>query len=526
MKQQELKDIRTKLPWGRIQPDVNLQHIQGSPQQLKEVIAQEIEPLYKILTQADMLREFYPSGHLINSEVYYPNIYRSEEVAEVDENGIPTGKTTTNRYVEHVPRYAFAFQQMITIKRLIHIIGNDIQWDTEKRTLTKEEENIVFTFKRGWLSKNMELAVYDAVKSALIVGDSAIVGYLDKGKFAWKTLSYFTNRDILFPHYDSFGELEVFARQYNDYDETGKAVTTWLEVWDSQYLSRYRRDKGGATGIVNHIKEMFGLSGFNLVSKEKHGFPFVPVAYTRRQEGPAWNASQDSIDGYELAFSEMAQNNHMFGTPIMYLQGEQVEMAHDMNGSIRVLTMGSDDKAGYLEGQSAADSYQKQLDINYKMIFKQSFAVETPPISGNSDISGAAIKILYSDANEIATVDANDFLPFVTTLAKIYAYGYGMESGNPISFQQVPLAPWIKPYMPVNESSMVNDLATAVGAGFISKETASERISFYSDTTEWDKIIKENKEQQQADLLYEMDKAQNSTQDEEEEPKDTEEVEE
>ena len=505
MKQQELRDIRTKMPWGRIQPDSNLTHIQSSPTRLRDCVVNETEPMYKVLTQADMLREFYPSGHLINSEIYYPNIYRSEEVAEVDKDGNPTGRTITNRYVEHVPRYAFAFQQMIVVKRLIHIIGNDIQWDTEQQALSDEEKNIVFTFKRGWLSKNMELAVYEGVKSALIVGDSAIVGFMENGKFGWKALSYFTNRDILYPHYDNFGNMSVFARQYNDYDENGKELTTWLEVWDKEYLTRYRRDKGGATGIINNIKEMFGLSGFNMISKKKHGFPFVPVAYTRRQEGAVWNASQDSIDGYELAFSEMAQNNHMFGTPIMYLQGDEVEMSHDMNGSIRVLTMGSDDKAGYLEGQSAADSYQKQLDINYKMIFKQSFAVEAPPISGNADISGAAIKILYSDANEIATVDANDFQSFVSDLAKLYSYGYGIESGNPISFQQIPLTPWIKPYMPVNESSMVSDLATAVSAGFISKETASERISFYSDTTEWDKIIKENKEQQEADLLYAMD---------------------
>lgn len=505
MKTKELRDIRIKKPWGRIQPDNSLKYHMGVPQRLRESEVHSDEPLYKIMTQADMLREFYPSGHLINNETYYPNIHRQEIVEVLDEDGHPTGKVEIKRYVEHVPRYSFAFQQIITVKRLIHVIGNDVQWDTTKTELTPEEENIVFDFKRGWLSKNMELAIYENIKSSFIVGDSALVGYLDGGKFGWKTLSYFSNGDTLYPHFDSNGKLTLFARQYNDYDEDGKTITVWLEVWDDTYLYRYRMDKGGASKVINAIKGVFGLSGFTLVSKEPHRFPFLPVAYVRRQEGSVWNASQDSIDGYELAFSEMAQNNHMFGIPIMYLQGEQVEASHDMNGSIRVLTMGKDDKAGYMTAQSASESYQRQLDINYKMIFKQSFAVEAPQISGNSDISGAAIKILYSDANEIATTDANDFQPFVEAVAKIFAYGYGIEDGHSIDFQNIPLSPWIKPYMPVNESSMVNDLATAVGSGFMSKKTASERISFYSDTNEWDKIIRENKEQQEADLLYELD---------------------
>lgn len=510
MDKKELRDIRTKKPWGRIQPDENLTYHMSAPTRLREEVHNESEPLFKILTQADMLREFYPSGHLINNNTYHPDIYRSEVVAEVDDDGVPTGKTHTNRYVEHVPRYSFAFQQMITVKRLIHLIGNDIQWDTEERKLTKEEENNIFLFKRGWLSKGMEYAVYKALKSAFIVGDGAIVGYMDGGKFNWKSLSYHETYDVLYPHYNRYGELELFARQFDDYDENGKKVTTWLEVWDKKYLTRYRQDYEGKAKVMTAIKDLFGISGFVEVSKEEHNFPFVPVAYYRRDEGSCWNAAQDSIDGYELTFSEMAQNNHMFGIPIMYLQGDQVEMAHDMDGSIRVLTMGSEDKAGYLESQSAADSYQKQLDINYRMIFKQAFAVETPPISGNSDISGAAIKILYSDANEIATIDANDAQPFIEALARIFAHGYGIESGKSISFQEIPLTPWIKPYMPVNESSMVSDLATAVGSGFISKQTASERISFYSDTTEWDKIVKEQKEQQQADLLYEMENSATS----------------
>jgi hypothetical protein len=42
----------------------------------------------------------------------------------------------------------------------------------------------------------------------------------------------------------------------------------------------------------------------------------------------------------------------------------------------------------------------------------------------------------------------------------------------------------------------------AVQNGFVSKQTASERAPEYTSVGEWERLIKEQKEQQQADLLY------------------------
>jgi hypothetical protein len=55
----------------------------------------------------------------------------------------------------------------------------------------------------------------------------------------------------------------------------------------------------------------------------------------------------------------------------------------------------------------------------------------------------------------------------------------------------------------LNESAIVSDLAIAVQNGFLSKQTASDRISFYATVGEWEQIMKEYKGQQSANLLYE-----------------------
>ena len=82
-----------------------------------------------------------------------------------------------------------------------------------------------------------------------------------------------------------------------------------------------------------------------------------------------------------------------------------------------------------------------------------------------------------------------------------------------IDFSNLPIKWWIKAYVHVNTSALVTDLATCVQNGFISKETATERISEYATVGEWDRIMKEYKQQQEADLLYEEDllKAQAAT---------------
>lgn len=494
------RNIKTKRPWKRIKP---IGYLNGGEYAYSDEPSVMDETLmFGIVTQGDFLREYHPSGHRINDPSYYPDIFKEESVPVLDENGNETGRYEKRLYRERVPRYTFAFQQIITTKHLMHLCGNDIQFELSNDEPTEKEQADFKEFKEGWLGKDMEIAFYEAAKSVKITGDGAVVGYLNGGKFGYKTLSYL-NGDTLYPHYDSVtGKLNVFARSYYDYDDKGEIVCEWLEVWDDKNLRRFKKAGDKYQSFMDKIIGVFNLSGYTLVSEKSHGFPFVPVAYKRDDNGACWTASQNSIDGYEMTFSQMAHNNQAFGEPILYLQGENVEMQHDLNGTLKVLTMGVDDKAGYLESQSASDSFMKQLDTLYKMINEQSFSV-IPPELRSGDLPAAALKILYSPAYEKASSDAAEYQPFLNDLVEMFVYGYGVEMEKTIDYANLPIKWWIRPYVHVNTSAVVSDLATCVQNGFLSKETASERISEYSTVGEWDRIIKEYKQQQSADLLYE-----------------------
>lgn len=496
------RELMTKRPWRRIRPEG---YMRGG------WFADGVEPpyddrasLFIIMSQSDFMKEYYPSGHVINDPMVYPDIYRQEEEPALDEYGEPTGRTTRKTYKELVPRYAFAFQQIITVKQIVHLCGNDIQFEFVKDKPSEEEERDFYVFREGWLKKDMEIAFFEAVKSVKITGDGAVVGYIQEGEFGYRALSY-KNGDTLFPHYDQTGRLSLFARAYQDYDGEGNKVTSWLEVWDKAYLYRYRRAETGLRSVVNAALGVFGVSGYELVSKAAHGFPFIPVAYRRDDDGPCWSGSQDSIDGYEMSFSQMAQNNQAFGFPIMYLQGEgdNMGMQHDLNGTIKIITGSPDDKASFLAQPDASESFMKQLDTLYKMIYEQSFSV-IPPELKSGDLPAAALKILYSPAYEKAMNDAAEWQPFLNDLTRVFAFGFGLEMEKTLAFTSLPIKWWIKPYIHVNESAMVADLAAAVQNGFISRHTASERNSTYSVTGEWERIVKEEKEQQKNDLLAEI----------------------
>lgn len=448
-------------------------------------------PIYEIISQADFMREFEPSGHMINNPIVYPDKKRIDP---------ETGK----EYTESIARCAFAFQRIITVKQLAHLCGNDIQFEMPSTKDSEQVNETFFKFKEGWSVKNMEIAWFESAKSVKVTGDVAFVGYKKGGKFHWKVLSYL-NGDSLYPHYDSVtGELSLFARKYSDMDENGEETTTYVEVWDAEKLYRFKKDNTGAVGLLNRIKEIFGLKGYRLISEEPHNFPFLPVTYKRDENGACWSFSQGSIDQYELAFSQLAQNNTAYAFPIMYMKGDEVSLIGDMTGAVKGITMAENEDAGFLNTPNGSDLFTLQLSTLYKLIYEQSFAV-IPPEVRSGDMPGVAVKLLYSPAVEFAMKDAQEYQSFLDGMVRIYMNGYGTEIGQISSFNNLEVYSWILPYVPQNDSELIQNLAVAVQNGFESRQTASEKIPMIAKNSEWERIMKEQKEQQQQDILAQVE---------------------
>ena len=495
LKGHALRELLTKKPFTRVKPNGHYNHGERFGNIMEETETPDFLHR-KIVTQEDFLRELDPYGHLINDREYYPDIYRRNP-----EDG--------KWYLEEVPRYAFAFQSVILYKHLTHLTGNDIQFELADKKDDVNARHIYNAFKRGWQERNMETAWYQLAKSVKATGDGAFVGFMNGEKFAWKVLS-FLKGDKLFPHYDiKTGELNLLARTYCNFDETGKVVNRFVDVWDDEFYYCLK-SSGDATTAVEKFKQaalsFFNMSGYSLIQKEPHGFEHIPVAYQRDDMGACWTLSQESIDNYEMAFSRMAQSNHDFGLPIMYVKGEGSEevATQDMSHASKIFFLPSDGEMGFLNRQDASNGYEKELSVLEKQIYTQSFAV-TPPELKSGDLPAAALKILYSPAYEKAMSDANEFDGAVDKMVEIFSHGYGVETGKQLKFKSTPIAHYIKPYVHLNETELTTNLSMQVQNGFLSKQTASEK-SVYATPQEWDRVLSEKKSEQENDLLFDKKK--------------------
>ena len=497
--EQTVRDICTKKPWYEYTPDGYMKHSIRKSQFIKDEVNAPEDAAYKnVKTQADFLREYYPTSHLIFDESVYPDVYKQDP-------------ETKRWYLQPIQRTAFAFQQLIATKHILHLTGNDVQFEIADSddSLDKADQYAkeLINFKRGWLLADMEQRFYEAVRGRMIVAESAIVGYFgEDGKFGAMTLSYL-NGDILYAHNDSItGKLNLFARKYYDYDETGAAKVEHVEVWDDTYMYRFEKSITKEGKFVTFVKGIFGLSGYTLIYQGRHGFPFIPVAYNRDDRGPCWSPVQKNIEDYEEAFSYLCENNKAYAFPYLVLNGagDDINVIGDPNGAAKTIAINDPDgKAGFINGTDASNAFATQLDKSYELIYELSFTVKPPELK-SGDLPGVALKLLYSPAIEAAMNDAQMMQPFLSDLVQIVKFGIGHENDDELDMMKLPINAWIEPYVHQNNTELVTNLATAVQNNFLSHQTASERISMFAKNDEYDRIISEQKEKQEQDLLVQI----------------------
>lgn len=475
------------------------------------------DTLYRVIkTQKDFLREFYPTSHKIFDKDLYPDIWRKNP----EDN---------KWYVQEIQRTAFAFQQVIHTKHTLHLTGNDIQFELAgDPEMKKQEENInlLAKFKKGWYMHDMEIRHYEAVSSYMKVAEAAVVGYFDKNKkFGTRTLA-FDRGDTLYPQTDPLtGELVVFARKYYDYDEEGNEKIEWVEVWDDRKFYRFKKQvsEGAVKETIKKIAKIFGIDDYTCVEEKDHGFPFIPVAYVRNDDGPCWSAVQKNIEDYEEAFSYLCENNKAYAFPIMKLKGDgdDITIIGDTDGSAKTIQItDTNGDADFINGTDASEAFATQLNKSYDLIYELSFTVKPPELK-SGDLPGVAIKLLYSPAIEVAENDAKKMHPFLDQLVRICKYGIGMEEDRMATMTGLPIHAWVEIYVHQNKSEIITNLATAVQNSFLSKQTASERCPDFPVNDEYDRIMREKKKEDQQDLLMDMQRADNETENAIEEQKAT-----
>lgn len=488
------RELLTKKPFYRISADVGPKDDHPRKDIGEQTVTSDSLE-YEIVTQADFLRELDPNAHAINDRKIYQNWVQDGD------NGL--------FYETEWERHAFAFQQEILEDRLVRLTGNDIQFDLSDRVESETNRNSYYKFKSVWAGKSMERAWYEIAKSTLATGDAAFVGILDKGKFSWKVFT-FLKGDELYPHYDrKTGKLSILARTYTDYGDDGENHK-YIDVWDDTLYYRFV-DTSGNSDDDNDEYEVggFSVTGYTLEEKTPHGFDRIPATYIRKDSGPCWSASQETIEHYELAFSRLAQSNSAFGLPILGLtkgSGRSIEELSmgDMSYAAKIFLIPSDGKAEFLQRQDASNAYKAQLDELKRKIYEMSMVVKAPELK-SGDTPAAAIKLLYSDSYNKGMNETQEFDECIDDMVHIFSWGAGIEYNQRLDFMNLPLSHWIIVFIPVSENELTTILATGVQNGFCSRQTASEKFP-YATPAEWYRCQQEKKDEQSQELLLQEQK--------------------
>ena len=74
-----IAEILTKKPFARVTPEGYLQGRITSDLRNASFTNNSDRLTWQLISQADFIREFYPSGHKINSELFYPDRLKYDE---------------------------------------------------------------------------------------------------------------------------------------------------------------------------------------------------------------------------------------------------------------------------------------------------------------------------------------------------------------------------------------------------------------------------------------------------------------
>lgn len=424
---------------------------------------------WEVRTQADFVRQYYPTSHLINSLKYYPNTLYLDK--------------TSGAYQAKVrSRIAVAFQQYIHLQRKEALLGNNVGMRLISGATNEKAIDRLSFFREGWEDKDMEVAINNAIDADFKLADVAIYVYMENKKVRWRVFSY-DKGDLLFPHYDSLtGDIALLGRVYYQTDWDG-VTRKYLDVIDQTSFVTY---------VQAENQETWQMEG----DPKPHGFPECPAAYHRSDWGPVWSGSQSLIDGWEVALSQFAENNAAYALRILYTLGAEMEVMANVDGTPnRIDSIDPNAKVGFLEPAEGADgAFAKELELMKKEILRGSFVVETPEVKSGTDISSRTVKMLFADSYMKALSDSMEYQGFLNHVARLFKFGYFLENNKVSDAENLKVKCYLEPFIFMSENDVIAGIQQLVAAGAMSRKTATE-LAYnigYSSPDEVNRILQES----------------------------------
>lgn len=411
-----------------------------------------------------------------------------------------TGKDIyKTKTVERV-RIAIPVQKSLVERAAGFLFGNPVDYKVTQngetiKEVSKEQQRLFAAVKKVYHRNKMKYFDKRLARMVFRQREAAELWYMPilpdgkidrKGKMRVKLLAPVLG-DKLFPHFNDFGDMDGFARQYKVFDEEGISENRF-DVYTDRFVYQYVSDG----------------KDWKMESAKLHGFSKIPVVYYRVEQAE-WEDVQTEIERAEDLTSNWGDTNDYFGVPKYFVKGKLTGFAE--KGEQGSVFQGEKDTDMHmLSWDNSPVSVTGELANLFSMIYSYSHSAdvsfERMKEVGNNT-SGAAIRLMMIDPHMNAQNKTELFGEMFTRRCNIVANGIIttgiVEQGIPERVaDEIEFEPIFKPFMPKNEVEELELITKSVGG----KQSTSRRraIELNPLNDDPDKVEKEIDEEEKKAL--------------------------
>lgn len=376
---------------------------------------------------------------------------------------------------EKVSRVPLAYQRLIVNRAVAFFFGFPVDYffksdDKNQEAVYTAFEEILHENKERYFNREIarELFSYTEVAELWFPVEKETVheNYGFKTKFKLKVIALKPSTGMqLYPFFDEAGDLIAFSRWYKR--KEGEDDVEYFETYTNEAIHKFRKK--------DEWEIMEGFPTENVVGK-------IPIVYAKQPE-TEWNVVQKIIESDEELISNFSDTNKYHSSPTIAIRGKVLGFAKKGEAG-KVIEMGTDSDAKYLEWSNASESVKTEHRMNREAIFE---LTQTPDMasyiaSGIGNVGVAAQKMTFFDAHlKVMSKEEilGEYLQRRVNVVKAFIASFSVQLKNAADAARI--TPEITPYMMGDQGETVTTVTTAVSAGTMSRKTAIRELGYVDD---------------------------------------------
>lgn len=394
---------------------------------------------------------------------------------------------------EKVSRVPLGYQRLIVSRAVAFFFGFPVNYifnseDKNQIIVSEALQRILHDNKEKYFNRGIARELFSYTEVAELwfpvptEAEHELYGFKSKFKLRVIPLKPSEGMD-LYPFFDESGDMIAFSRHYKR--KEGDDDVEYFETYTDDFIYKFKK--------IENWEPMEGSPIQNVIGK-------IPIVYAQQPE-TEWNPVQRIIESDEELVSNFSDTNKYHSSPTIAIKGKVLGFAKKGEAG-KVIEMGADADAKYLEWSNASESVKTEHMMNREAIYELS---QTPDISahissGIGNIGVAAQKMLFFDAHlKVMNKEEilGEYLQRRVNIIKAFIANFNIQLKDAAAAAVI--SPEITPYMMGDQQETVANVSTAVSGGFMSRKTAIKEAGYVTDVDQ--ELLDIHEEERAAQVL-------------------------